>query len=330
MSSKTQFIKDFREKDLVRSSFLVKYSAVQVGKNGKSYMNLILMDRTGEIEARIWDHIPQYSGQAVKDVWVWVDGKCQVYQNRKQLVIHELQVLREDEVDPKDYILESSVDPEELYHTLLNYVRTMEDVDYRALAEATLIEDLDIVDRLHRAPAAKSMHHAYRAGLLEHMVSMAGILDRLANHYGETLNRDLLFIGCFFHDIGKIWELSYERVTDYTTEGKLIGHLVMGVELIEKKVQQLNAQPGRLPAPFPEEKKLLAKHMVLAHHGKLEYGSPKEPHCIEALVVHYVDDLDSKINAIQSFVAQDQTPGKWTALHRNFERYFFKPDRQGS
>ncbi len=324
MIAKNHFVKDLQEKDGIKSPFLVKYSAVLIGKTGKPYMNLVLMDKTGEIEARVWDDVASYSGQAVKDVFVQVDAKCQVFQGRKQLVINSMQVLREDQVDHKDFIPESRLNPAALYQQLLGYIESMQDPYYKALAQAVLVEDPEIVDCVQRAPAAKGMHHAYRTGLLEHMVSIAGVLDRLSEHYGEVMDRDLLLIGGFFHDIGKIWELSYDRVTDYTTEGKLIGHLVMGVELIERKVQELNAQSGRLPTPFPEGKKLLAKHMILAHHGKLEYGSPKEPHCLEALVVHYVDDLDSKINAIQMFVEQDQTPGDWTALHRNFNRYFFK------
>src|SRR5690606_33793016 len=122
------------------------------------------------------------------------------------------------------------------------------------LAESVLIEDEDVVDRIKRAPAAKSVHHAYKTGLLEHMVSISGLLDSIAKHYGTILNRDLLLIGGFFHDIGKLWELSYDRLIDYTTEGRLIGHHVMGVELVERKIQKLEKQADRLPGPFPEEK----------------------------------------------------------------------------
>lgn len=289
-------------------------------------MNLVFMDKSGEIEGRLWEGVPAYVGQAVRDAFVLVEGKVQLFQGRKQIVVNQLQILREDEVILKEYLPESELDPEALYDRLLGYVATMKDPHYRALAEAVFKEDAEIIDRVKRAPAAKSMHHAYKTGLLEHVVSITGILDALSNHYGTLVDRDLLFIGGFFHDIGKIWELSYERVTDYTDEGKLIGHLVMGVELIDRKIREIEAQEGRLPTPFPEQKRLLAKHMVLAHHGKLEYGSPKEPHCLEALIVHMIDDLDSKVNAISRFIAQDQTPGKWTALNRNFERFFYKPE----
>lgn len=327
MTKKTQFIKDLKDKDTVDSAFLIKFSATAVGKNGKPYMNLVFMDRSGELEGRIWDDVTTYVGQAVRDAIVRVEGRCQTYQGRRQVVVQRLHFLRENEVNLKDFIAESELDSDLLYQQLLGFVDSMQDPYYKALAEAILKEDPEITDRMKRAPAAKSMHHAYKTGLLEHVVSITGILDALAKHYGKYLDRDLLFLGGFFHDIGKIWELSYERVTDYTLEGKLIGHLVMGVELVDRKIRGLEAQSGRLlDNKFPEDKKLLVKHLILAHHGKMEYGSPKEPHCLEALVVHMIDDLDSKVNAIGRFIEADQSPGRWTALNRNFERFFYKPD----
>lgn len=321
---KQQYSRDLKDKDVVASPFLVKYSAVQTGKNGKTYMNLVLVDKTGEVEARIWDDVSRFANQAIKDAFVWIEGRCQLFQGRRQIVIKALQCLREDEIRPEDYLMESPVNAEVMYPQLLKWIASMEDPYYRALAEAILRDDPDIVDRVKRAPAAKSMHHAYRGGLLEHVLSITGILDALSKHYGSVLNRDLLFLGGFFHDIGKLWELSYERTTDYTDEGRLVGHLVMGVELVERKVRELESEPGRLPGPFPIDQKLLVKHVILAHHGQLEFGSPKRPKCLEALMVHYIDDLDSKVNAIRVFIEQDQTPGRWTALNRNYERYFFK------
>jgi 3'-5' exoribonuclease len=325
-TKKTQYVRELRDKDTVSSPFLIKFSATAVGKNGKPYMNLVLVDKTGEIEARVWEDVSQHVGQAVKDAFVRVEGRCQLYQNRRQVVVNRLQVLREDEVDPKEYVAEGTLDAEELYGKLLGYVETMQDPYYRALAESVLRDDADVRDRVKRAPAAKSMHHAYKGGLIEHVVSITSILDGLAKHYGAIVDRDLLFLGGFFHDIGKLWELSYDRTTDYTTEGKLIGHLVMGVELVDRKIRELEAQPGRLPGAFPEEKKLLVKHVILAHHGLLEYGSPKRPKCLEALIVHMIDDLDSKVNAIKGFIEQDLNPGRWTGLNRNYERFFWKPD----
>ncbi len=323
---KIQFTRDLKDKDNVSSPFLIKFSAMAMGKNGKPYMNLVLTDKTGDIEGKIWEDVQSHLGQAVRDNYAFVEGRCQTYQGRRQVVVSRLQVLREDEVQPKDYLPEGHLDVEELYAKLLEYVASMQDPDYRALAEAVLRDDADIADRMKRAPAAKSVHHAYKGGLLEHVVSITSILDGLAKHYGKYVDRDLLFLGGFFHDIAKIWELNYERVTDYTDEGRLIGHLVMGSELVERKIQELEAQAGRLPGSFPQEKKLLVKHVILSHHGLLEYGSPKRPKCLEALIVHAIDDLDSKVNSIRVFIEQDQNPGRWTGLSKQYERFFYKPD----
>jgi 3'-5' exoribonuclease len=322
--SKSQFVKSLKDKDTVQSPFLIKYSAVATGKNGKAYMNLVLMDSTGEVEARLWDDVAQHAGQAVRDAFVQVEGRVQSYQGRIQVVISKMQVLREDQVQVEEYLPKSHLNADVLHRELLGYVESMKDPYYKALAEAVLRDDADIVQRMKRAPAAKTMHHAYPVGLLEHVLSITKVLDFLASHYESSLNRDLLFLGGFFHDIAKIWELSYDRVTDYTMEGKLVGHIVMGVELVDRKIRELESQPGRLPGLFPEEKKLLVKHLILAHHGKMEYGSPVLPQCLEALVVHYIDDLDSKMNAIGKFMEADQNPGPWTLLNRHYERFFYK------
>ncbi len=323
---KSQFVRELKDKDNVSSPFLVKYAATATDKNGKAYMNVVLMDKTGELEGRIWEDVARYASFVIRDAFIHVEGRIQLYQGRKQIVLNRVQALREDQVDVDQFLIESKIDVEGLYGKLLSFVSSMKDPYYRALAESVLRDDADIADKLKRAPAAKSVHHAYPAGLLEHVVSVTGLLDNIASHYGEKLDRDLMFIGGFFHDLCKVWELSYERSVDYTLEGKLIGHLVMGVELIDSKVRLLESTPGRLPGAFPREKLLLAKHMVLAHHGKLEFGSPKEPHCLEALIVHYVDDLDSKVNAITKFIEADQNPGEWTLLNRMYERYFYKPE----
>lgn len=323
---KDQFVKDLREKDAVISPFLVKFSAVAVDKSGRPYMNIILMDKSGEVEARIWENVPEFAGQAVKDSFVWVKGRCQSYQGRRQVVIKELQVLREDEIEVKDYLLEGSLDINGLYEKLLGFIDSMKDPYIKALAEAVFRDDKEIVEKVKRAPAAKSVHHIYIGGLLDHMVSVTDILDGIARHYGSIIDRDLLIFGGFMHDIGKTSELSYERVTDYTTEGRLVGHIVLGAEMVDKKIRELEAQPGRLPGKFPEEKRLLIKHIILSHHGQLEYGSPKRPKSLEAMLVHMVDDMDSKVNAIKTFIERDQNPQKWTAFNQQYDRFFYKPD----
>jgi 3'-5' exoribonuclease len=315
---KTQFSKTIQDQDRVSSPFLIKYSAVSTGKTGKAFMNVILTDKTGDLEARIFDNVPKFNAQAVKDTFVQVEGSAQSFNNRIQVHIKDLIVLREDEVEIDEYLSPSFLNADKLYAELKGIVESMQDPDYRALMMAVFVDDAEVVTKLKKAPAAKSIHHAYPVGLLEHVVSICKMLNFMSVHYSPYVNRDLLLVGGLMHDLAKIWELQYEKTTDYTTEGRLIGHLVMGIELIEKKAQ--------LIANFPEEKKLLAKHMVAAHHGKLEYGSPKEPVCLEALIVHMIDDLDSKVNAIRVFTENDTQPGMWTLLNRQFERYFYKPE----
>jgi 3'-5' exoribonuclease len=188
------------------------------------------------------------------------------------------------------------------------------------------VDDAEIRELIKIAPAAKTIHHAYRSGLLEHIVSITKTLDFMSKLHAPYLNRDLLFLGGILHDIGKIWELTYDRTTDYSLEGRLIGHLVMGVELVEKKVTLLNQSEAFKNNPVSDERKAIIKHLVVAHHGRLEYGSPKVPQTLEAQVVHSIDDLDSKINEIKGFILQDQNPGQWTLLHKNHQRYYFKPD----
>jgi 3'-5' exoribonuclease len=322
---KNQFSKTILDHDRISSPFLVKYSAVLVGKTGKPYMNVILTDKTGDLEARIFDQVPKYSAQATKDSYVMVEGEAKAFNGRIQVHIKDMTVLREDEVDAEEYLPASFLNPEKLYAELAGIISSMKDPYYRALMESIFITDADIVARFKRAPAAKSMHHAYPVGLLEHVLSICKMLDFLSAHYGHYVDRDLMLLGGLMHDLAKIWELQYEKTTDYTAEGRFIGHLVMGVELLEKKILEIETA-GTLPGPFPTEKKLLAKHMVLAHHGKYEYGSPKEPVCIEALLVHMIDDLDSKVNAIRVFTENDTAPGSWTLLNKQFERFFFKPE----
>ncbi len=323
---KSQYSKTIRDQDRVSSPFLIKYSAVATGKTGKAYMNVILTDKTGDLEARIFDNVPKYNAQAVKDTYVQVEGHAQSFNGRLQVHIKDLVILREDEVIAEELLPATFLNADKLYGDVKTLIASMEDPHYKALMEAIFIDDAEIIAKFKKGPAAKTMHHAYPVGLLEHVVSIVKTLDFLSGHYAPFVNRDLLFVGGFMHDLAKIWELQFEKTTDYTDQGRFIGHLVMGVELIDEKIRLLESQPGRLPEPFPIEKKLLAKHMVLAHHGKLEYGSPKEPVCIEAQIVHMIDDLDSKVNAIRVFLEQDQAPGTWTLLNKQFNRYFFKPE----
>lgn len=309
------FARDLKEKDVVNEIFLVKYSAVVQAKNGKPYLNAVLTDRTGDLESRVWENTEAAASIIAKGSFVRVEGRLTIYQNKRQFVISSYTQVPAAQIEMKEFLPESKCDVDALFLKLLEYARSIENPFSRELA-LRVLTDPEVSVKLRLAPAAKSVHHAYRGGLIEHMVSIAGLLDSISNHYGKMLDRDLLLLGGFFHDIAKLWELEYDLNTDYSEEGRLVGHLVMGVELIERVA---NTIPN-----FPRQLRLLVKHLILAHHGEYEYGSPKRPKFIEALIVHYIDDLDSKINAIQGFIEKDEMPGQWTGLNKMYERYFYK------
>ena len=314
------FVAELKEKMEFEGAFLVKVIQLHMDKNGKPYLNLVLMDRTGEVEARVWDNAAKLSEEIHAQDIIRIAGKVNLYQGRKQVIV-EAAAKAPDGSQPLDrFVAASAYDPHLLLSHLGELFATLEDPFAKKLALSTLADE-DVKKKILRAPAAKSVHHAYAGGLIEHTLSVCRILDRLAvhyrNYYGKAVSRDLLLLGGLFHDIGKIYELAFERGTEYTKEGQLIGHHVQGCELVDRICQTI---PG-----FPADLKIHVKHLILAHHGKLEYGSPKLPHSVEALLVHYVDDLDSKVNTILGFIAADPNPGEWTNTHRLFEHPFLKP-----
>ena len=314
------FVNELKEKMDFEGAFLVKIIQLHVDKNGRPYLNLILMDRTGEIEARVWENAQKLFEEVKQHDLLRVAGKVNLYQGRRQVVVEAAQRIPDGSA-PLDRFVPSTVyDVNRLHSDMVALFSTLEDEFGRQLALKTL-EDPDCKKRILRAPAAKTVHHAYAGGLIEHTLSVCRILDSLATHYrryyGQAVSRDLLLLGGLFHDIGKIYELSFDRATEYTKEGQLIGHHVLGCELVDRISAQI---PG-----FPADLKLQVKHLILAHHGKLEYGSPKLPHTLEALLVHMVDDMDSKVNTILEFIGEDLQPGEFTAVNRMFERPFLKP-----
>jgi 3'-5' exoribonuclease len=314
------FVNELKEKMEFEGAFLVKVIQLHMDKNGRPYLNLILMDRTGEIEARAWENAAKLAEEVKSQDILKVAGKINVYQGRRQVVVEAAAKVPPGGAALDRFVPSTVYDVNRLHADMVALFSTLEDPFARELALLTL-NDEETKPRILRAPAAKTVHHAYAGGLIEHSLSVCRVLDSLAGHYrryyGKAVSRDLLLIGGLFHDIGKIYELAFERGTEYTMEGQLIGHHVLGCELVDRIT-------ARIPN-FPEELKLHVKHMILAHHGKLEYGSPKLPHSLEALLVHMVDDLDSKVNTILGFVGSDNQSGPWTATNRLFERPFLKP-----
>ncbi|WP_305041192.1 3'-5' exoribonuclease YhaM family protein [Geoalkalibacter sp.] len=318
---KQVFVENIQERDWVESPFLVRDKIMAMAKNGKPYMTLKLMDRTGEIEGRVWDRVDEFAERFDKDDFVLARGKASVYLGKMQLVVQDLEKLPEAQVDLSDFLPVSSRDRAAMESELQAKVASLDDPYLRGLLEA-FFADAQFRGRYCTAPAAKAMHHVYLGGLLEHSLAVAELVDDICRRY-PGLNRDLLVVGALLHDVGKVDELCYERSFDYTDEGKLIGHIVMGVEMVDEKIRAI---PG-----FPSRTAVLLKHLLLSHHGQYEFGSPKRPKTLEAVILNFLDDLDSKINGVRTHMERepDNTSG-WTAYHRLYDRYFFKDSFPGA
>jgi 3'-5' exoribonuclease len=314
------YVNDLKEMAEFEGPFLVKMINLQLDKNGKAYVTLVLMDKTGEIEARVWENAQRVSEQIKSQDIVRVSGKVNFYQGKKQIVVVAVEPAAANAYPQDRFFPSTTFDIGRMYADVTALMQSMEDPFAQKLA-LTILEDPELKKLIIRAPAAKNVHHAYAGGLLEHVLSVCRILDLLAihyrNYYGKAVSRDLLLLGGLLHDIGKIFELSFERGTEYSTEGRLLGHLIQGCELVDKTCAKIEN--------FPEQLRVLVKHQILAHHGRMEYGSPKLPHTMEALIVHMVDDLDSKVNSILGLIERDNQPGQWTGTLRLYERAFFKP-----
>ncbi|HIJ95000.1 MAG TPA: HD domain-containing protein [Desulfuromonadales bacterium] len=310
-----QYVCDIKDRDTVQAVFLVKDKVMAMAKNGKPYMNLRLMDKSGDIEAKIWDNTEVLDKQFSKDDFVQVRGKASVYMNKMQVVIAEIGKVPEEQVSLADFLPESQRSGDEMRRELSDTIAALRNPFLRGLMQAFLDDDA-VMNLYCAAPAAKGMHHVYLGGLLEHSLSLVKLVKAIVPLYGG-INEDLLIVGALLHDVGKIYEMSFERAFDYTDAGKLLGHITIGVELVEEKIRTVDG--------FPRELSLLLKHMLLSHHGQYEYGSPKRPKTIEATILNYLDDLDSKINGIRAHIAKEAvSTSRWTAHHRLYDRYFFK------
>jgi 3'-5' exoribonuclease len=315
---KKVFVEQIRERDVIESPFLVRDKTLAMAKNGKPYMTVKLVDRSGEIEGRIWDRVDEFDALFDRDDFIVVHGKASTYLNKKQLVVQNLRKIAESEIELADYMPVSPRASEEMLGELRALVASLRDPALRALAEA-FFNDAELLRAFATAPAAKSMHHAYIGGLLEHSLAIAALVDLMAPRY-PALNRDLMILGALLHDIGKIDELSYMRSFDYTDEGKLIGHIVLGVEMIDERIRTL--------PDFPRGTAMLIKHLILSHHGQYDYGSPKRPKTLEAIVLNFLDDLDSKINGVSAHMEREaESPSDWTSHHRLYDRYFYKGEK---
>jgi 3'-5' exoribonuclease len=299
------------ENKIITSSFVVASKQVKPKKNGDPYLALTLADRSGQIEAKMWDNVESFLDAFEQEDFLKVKGLINRYKNRFQLTIHKLRRLEEGEIDYTDYLPKTTKDIGELWRTLADFVSTFENPHLKALVEL-FMADPDIAERYRNAPAAKSLHHAYIGGLLDHVVSLFRSCDLVSRNYPQ-INRDLLLTGAFFHDIGKVQELTYNRSFSYTTRGQLLGHMIIELEMVQAKLVQL--------PDFPAELKTLIEHLIISHHGQYDFGSPKLPMFPEALMLHYLDDLDSKMEAMRAhFDREHGLEGPWTSYNPSLGR----------
>ena len=307
------FVKDIRENDQVDGVFWVKEKALPVSRTGAPYLRLRLADRTGEIEARVWDGVEAFADLFTRDDFIRIKAQATSYQDKIQLNIKSLKKAGDDEIALEDFLASSARDPDEMLAELIAIVQGIENPFLKQLVMAFL-ENEEFTPLFKRAPGAKRLHHSFLGGLLEHTLSVVNLIQKIKGYY-EGINHDLLLAGGTLHDIGKVYELSYERSFDYTDQGRLVGHIVMGVEMVDKEIARIEG--------FPSELAMLMKHLLLSHHGLHEWGSPTRPMTLEAQILHHLDDLDAKVKGIQEFMQKAQEGATWTDYHRMFERFFY-------
>ena len=309
-----QFVRDLKDKDSVQSVFLAKEKKVLTDKNGRAYLSLNLSDVSGVIDAKAWEKAEHLTSLFQPGDFVEIKGHVQMYQNRRQLVVHALKKALPENIDLQDFVAKGVRRPTEMFAELLDIVKTIKNPYIRQLLDEIFV-DREVKERILLSPAAKTIHHASVGGLLEHILSICGIMNALAEHY-PFLDRDYLLFGAIFHDIGKIWELEITVGAQYTNQGRLVGHMGIACQMIDEKVGKILG--------FPQDLRDELKHIVLSHHGKLEYGSPKLPKFLEAMVVAMVDELDSKVNTMVGALQSELDQGdRWTRFNQQFDCYLY-------
>lgn len=304
-----KYIKDYKDGDRVFDIYFCKFKSSAVTKNGKSYDNVILQDKTGTIDAKIWD--PNNPGIADFDAcdYIEVYGDVTSFNGALQVNIKRVRLCQEGEYNEGEYMPVSKKNIEEMYAELLKIMESIDNTYLKQLLEAFFVKDTAFVQAFKKSSAAKTVHHGFIGGLLEHTLSVTKLCDYYCTAY-PILKRDLLLTAAICHDMGKIREISAFPVNDYTDEGQFIGHIVMGSEMISEKVREI---PG-----FPPMLAMELKHCILSHHGELEFGSPKKPAIMEAVALTFADNTDAKLETFTELLESSQETG-WLGFNRFFE-----------
>lgn len=309
------FVHDIQQNQDVAGTFVVAEKQLKTARNGTVFLTLKLVDKTGEITGRVWEKAQETAECIPQKGVVFVRGRSELFRDELQLQIQEISTLARQDYDPSDFLPVCPLDTKTLFEAL---TRMVSGVKHRPLHRLMkqILDDGALMDRFKIAPAAKSMHHAYLGGLLEHTLSVANLVSEICRLY-PSLDRDLLIAGAVLHDIGKIDEFVYDLCIDYSHAGRLLGHMVLGVEILEEKLRQMRH--------FPPEKAMLLKHLILSHHGETEFGAVKPPMTREAFVLHFADDLDAKMNSLNRILAESRGADEaWTAFQSIYNRFFFR------
>lgn len=310
---KNVFVTGLKPGDPVDEIFVLSEKTLAHKKDGGAYLNAFLSDKTGRVRGVAWDNAESISDTVKTGGVVRVAGRVAEYKGAPQVVISDMGAVAEEDVDMSDFLPATRRDCDQMFGRLTAMTDRLSSGHLRELMDL-FWSDESFVKKFKTAPAAKLMHHAYLGGLLEHTLSLTLLADRVAGHYGG-IDRDLLICGAMLHDIGKIHEFDYHTSIDYSDEGRLISHIVIGVRMIEEKIAQL--------PDFPGQTALLLRHMIISHHGRREFGSPEPPKTLEAVLLNYLDEIDSKINGIRAFMDSQNSDSAWTGYHRPLERYFY-------
>lgn len=315
-----KYIETFREGERINGILLCKHKQAAVTKNGKPYENVILQDKTGMLDAKIWEPDSQGIDDFEALDYISVVGDVTSFQGALQLNVKRVRKVQPGEYDPKDYLPVSSRDIEEMYEELKDYIGTIKNPYLHQLLEGFFLKDPDFEKKFKAHSAAKSVHHGFMGGLLEHTLSVTGLCEAFCRQY-SILNRDLLLTAAIFHDIGKLKELSDFPANDYTDEGQLLGHIMIGTEWVGEHMRQIPEFPHRLGNEL--------KHCILAHHGELEFGSPKKPALVEAVALHFADNIDAKMETLkEAFAGVPDGNTQWLGYNRLLESNIRRTGKQ--
>jgi 3'-5' exoribonuclease len=320
-----RFVLEMTDGETIEEVYLVSDKQLRANRNGNLYLQVELRDRTGAISARLWNAGEHLFRSFDTGDFLQIKGKVQLFQGALQMILSHIERVEAEKVELADFLPHTEHDVSKLLERLRGSLLRLGNPHLKALVECFLMDD-DFLRGFCQAPAGVRNHHAYLGGLLEHVVTLLDAAERILPLYPE-LDRDLLLAGIFLHDIGKVRELSYGKAFAYTDEGQLVGHLIIGVEMLTEKAAKV---PDLTGEPFPPELLLRLKHMILSHHGSYEYGSPRLPMTPEAIALHHLDNLDAKVHSFTRDIREDRnTTSAWTPYNQSLQRRLFKGSIDG-